>query len=130
RDAQALGKHLHERSCEHEARPDCHEVPQIPALPMALNDDESAHSVGQSSRESKNDCERERGHIRWKLSSAMADVHHIAVSHDIVLAFQTQCSTCASICFRSSIEKLVPVNCLSANEMLFEIGVNCARSDL
>jgi hypothetical protein len=56
----------------------------------------------------------------------MPDVHHIAVFHDVLLAFQAQRAAGASFGFRPCIEQLVPVNGFGTDEMMFQISVDSA----
>src|SRR5215469_4194608 len=58
--------------------------------------------------------------------ATVADVHHIAVLDDIVLALQPQRPFGAGIGFRAGFEQLIPADRLSSDEVFFEVGVNCA----
>src|SRR5579859_1160907 len=59
--------------------------------------------------------------------SRVADVHDVAILHDVVLAFEAQRAFRAGVGFRASFQQLVPANGFGADEMLFQVGVNCAR---
>ena len=85
-NSQAFRKHLQECGGQHESGADGHEVAKIAALPMALNDDQPANSVSQSSGESENNGEHERRHIVWIRSRTMADMHHVAILNDVLFA--------------------------------------------
>ena len=58
----------------------------------------------------------------------MPDMHHIAILHDVVLAFQTQRALGARVGFRARFEQLVPANGFSTDEVLLQIGVDGSRS--
>ena len=58
----------------------------------------------------------------------MPDMHHVAVFHDVLLAFQTQRPAVASFRFGAGVEQLVPVNGFGADEMMFQVSVNGAGS--
>src|SRR5215472_11944100 len=53
--------------------------------------------------------------------STVSDVQHISVLHDVLLALQAQRATRTGLSFRSSLEQLVPVNRLRADEVLGEV---------
>ena len=57
----------------------------------------------------------------------MPDVHHIAVLHDVVLAFEAQSAFGAGVGFGARFEQLVPANRFGADEVFFQIGVDGAR---
>ena len=57
----------------------------------------------------------------------MPDMHHVAILHDVVFAFQAQRAFAAGVGFGTSFQQLVPANSFGANEMLFQIGMNRAR---
>ena len=58
--------------------------------------------------------------------SAMPDVHHVAVFHDVLFAFQAQRAAGARFGFGAGFQQLVPVDGFRANEVMFQIGVDCA----
>jgi hypothetical protein len=55
------------------------------------------------------------------------DVHHVAVLHDVVFAFEPQRAFGAGIGFGAGFEKLVPADGFGADEMLFQVGVDRTR---
>jgi hypothetical protein len=57
----------------------------------------------------------------------MPDMHHVAILHDVVFAFQPQRSFGSRVGFGASLEELIPADRLSANKMFFQIGMNRAR---
>src|ERR1700724_4546763 len=61
-------------------------------------------------------------------STAMPDMHHVAILHNVVFAFKTQRAFGAGIGFRASFKQLVPAGGFSANEVFFQIGVYGPRS--
>ena len=54
----------------------------------------------------------------------MPDVHHVAILHDVVFAFEAQRAFGAGVGFGAGFEQLVPADGFSADEMLFQIGVD------
>ncbi len=54
----------------------------------------------------------------------MPDMHHIAILHDVVFAFETQRAFGSRVRFGTRFQQLIPANCLCANEMVFEVGVD------
>src|SRR5579859_8276487 len=63
-------------------------------------------------------------------SAAVADVQHVSVLHNVVLALEPQLSFGAGVSFRPCFEQRVPVDCFGTNEVLFQIGVNGAGGRL
>src|SRR5579862_9582493 len=63
-------------------------------------------------------------------SSAMADVHYVAVLHDVVFAFEAERAFGAGVGFGTGFEKLVPADGFGADEMFFQVGVNGSGSFL
>src|SRR4051812_15786390 len=59
--------------------------------------------------------------------AAVPHVHHVAIFGDVVLALQAQRAARARFGFRPGFQQLVPMDSLSADEVLFEIGVDGAR---
>ena len=55
------------------------------------------------------------------LSAAMPDMHHIAILHNVVFAFETQRALGAGVGFGTGFEQLVPADGFSTNEMFFQI---------
>ena len=53
-------------------------------------------------------------------------MHHVAILHDVLFAFQPQLAFGASVGFRARVQQRVPVDGFRANEMLFQIRVDCA----
>ena len=58
----------------------------------------------------------------------MPDMHHIAILHDVIFAFETQRAFGAGIGFGAGFQQLVPANGFSANEVLLQIGMDGAGS--
>ena len=56
----------------------------------------------------------------------MPDMHHVAILHDVVLAFETQCAFGAGVGFGAGFQQLVPADGFGADEVLFQIGVDRA----
>src|ERR1700676_3322647 len=56
--------------------------------------------------------------------SAVPDMHHIPILHDVVLAFEAQRALGAGVGFGTRFQQLIPANGLGSDEMLFQIGVN------
>ena len=54
----------------------------------------------------------------------MPDVHHIAILHDVVFAFEAQGAFGAGVGFGAGFEQLVPADGFGANEVLFQIGMD------
>ena len=52
----------------------------------------------------------------------MPDVHHVAILHDVVFAFEAQRAFGAGVGFGAGFEQLIPADGFSANEMLLQIG--------
>jgi len=61
------------------------------------------------------------------LSSAVADVHHVAIFDDVVFAFEAEGAAGAGFGFGAGVEQLVPMDGLGANEVVFEIRVDRSR---
>ena len=57
--------------------------------------------------------------MRDKNIVAVPDVHHVAILHDVLFAFQAQPAFRLSVRFRTRFQKLVPVDGLSADEVFF-----------
>ncbi len=55
---KALGNHLDQRSCQHEARTQGHEVAKIIALPVLLHDHRTAKDVGGGGAKTKQNAEQ------------------------------------------------------------------------
>ena len=53
-------------------------------------------------------------------------MHHVAIFHDVLLAFEAQGAAGSGFGFGAGIEQLVPADGFGANEMMFEIGVDGA----
>src|SRR5581483_9818715 len=60
------------------------------------------------------------------LSAAVPDVHHVAVLHYVFLAFQAQRAAGARSGFGARVEQRIPANGFSADEVMLEVGVDCA----
>ena len=60
----------------------------------------------------------------------MPDMQHVAVLHNVVLAFQPQLALGSCVGFRSRIQQRVPVNGFRADEMFFQIRVDRSSSIL
>ena len=56
----------------------------------------------------------------------MSDVHHVAVFHDVLLAFEAEGAAGAGFGFGAGFEQLIPMNGLGADEMMLQIGVDGA----
>src|SRR6185312_13022003 len=59
--------------------------------------------------------------------TAVPDVHHVAILHNIFLSFEPQRAFGAGRGCRTGIEQRIPADCLGANKMMLEVGVNRAR---
>src|SRR5689334_11660768 len=57
-------------------------------------------------------------------------MHHVSIPDDVVLTLQPQRAAGARVRFRSGFKKLIPVDCLGADEMLFQIGMNRSGGNL
>src|SRR4030088_2258289 len=60
------------------------------------------------------------------ISPRVPNVHHVAVLHDVVFAFEAQGALGAGVGFGAGFEKLIPADGFGANEMMFQIGMNGA----
>ena len=60
----------------------------------------------------------------------MPDVHHVAVLHDVFLAFKAEGAAGAGGGFRAGVEELVPANGFSPDEMFLQIRVDRSGSVL
>src|SRR5437763_16684405 len=58
--------------------------------------------------------------------SGVANVHDVAVFHDVILAFEAQRAFAARVRLRTRLEQLVPVDGLRPDEMFFQVGVDRA----
>ena len=56
----------------------------------------------------------------------MPYVHHVAVLHDVVLAFEAEGAAGAGFGFGAGVEQLVPMNGFGADEVMLQIGVDGA----
>src|SRR5579864_3390359 len=61
-------------------------------------------------------------------SAAVSDMHDVAVLHDVVLAFEAEGAFGTGGGFRAGFEKLVPADGFGADEVFFQVGVDCACS--
>src|SRR5262249_49037948 len=80
--AQALRQHLQEGSSQHKAGPEGHEVLQIAAVPVPVDDGGTADQVGGSSGQAKQNTGKNRAHRETRQntrSSAVADVQHVSI---------------------------------------------------
>ena len=60
------------------------------------------------------------------LLTAVADVHDVAILHDVFLALESKGSLGASGGLASGGEQVVPANRFGADEVVLEIGVDSA----
>jgi len=58
--------------------------------------------------------------------AAVADVHDIAILHHVFLPFEAEGSAGAGGRLRAGIEQRVPANGFGADEVVLEVGVDCA----
>ncbi len=119
---------------------------------MLLDDDGAAKNVGGRRGETEQDTEEDGMHVAGGSyqfsvrvpcpqlccrplssqfrknfrSAAMPDMHHVAILHDVVLAFEAQRAFGAGVGFGAGFEQLVPADGFSADEMLLQIGVDGA----
>src|SRR5580704_2304047 len=56
--------------------------------------------------------------------STVPNMHDVPVLHDIVFPFEAQRPLGAGVGFGACFQQLIPANCLSADEVFFEVGVN------
>ena len=113
---KTLRHHLDQRRGQHEARAQGDEIAQIAPLPAFLHDDRAAETLAAAAVRPSRMLVRMRIDIgseqntssdkglwivgRSRLTttrpaarlSTVPDVHHVAVLHDVLLAFQTQCA--------------------------------------
>src|SRR5208282_5353751 len=57
-------------------------------------------------------------------SAGMPDVHHVAILHDVVFAFEAERAFGAGVGFGAGFEQLIPADGFGADEMFFEVGVD------
>src|SRR5258708_27000145 len=122
---------------------------------MALNNDCPAKNIGSGGGEAEQNADKNRAHVRLAriipeefttetqrhrenqegislcLCASVVNLsrvpymHDVPVLHNIVFAFESQGSFRASVCFRSRFQQLVPTDGFGANEMFFQIRMDC-----
>jgi hypothetical protein len=64
------------------------------------------------------------------LLSAVTNVHHVTILHNVVLTFEAQGTMRPSNGFRAGFEQRIPVDGFRADEMFFQVGMDRSRSGL
>jgi len=98
------------------------EVVQIALHAARPHQHQAAGHIGQRGQQAEQD-----GELDHELLSAMPNMKHVAVLHEVLLAFQPQCALRARSRFRACREQSIPANRLCANEVMLEVRVDGAR---